>query len=66
MEMKDDPIYCECCGRKLKEDQAVWLELNWFTGEYTDPSKNPASEEHSQGCFSFGRSCAKKILKKEK
>lgn len=51
---------CVRCGRVLKD--RVMLELNWDTGEYSEPGTVPA--EVSQGCFEFGSDCAKALLKR--
>ena len=56
---ESDPYTCGCCGKKLNTAKAVWLELSTETSKYY--LKNVVPAEHSQGYFSFGRSCAKKI-----
>ena len=51
---------CERCGVQLDPETLVWLELNCHTGEWAEPGSQPWSDtEQSQGCFPFGRACAK-------
>jgi len=58
--------YCECCGKLLKPDSTVWLELNQCTGEWAVPGESLWSgTNESQGVFSMGKTCAKKILLQE-
>ena len=47
---------CTRCDRKLKEKDTVWLELDTRTNTYTSDF---VPEKHSQGGFSFGKTCAK-------
>lgn len=54
-------IFCERCGDELDDKTAVWLELNNHTGTYHKDGEVP--EEKSQGFFSFGAACSKKVLK---
>ena len=49
---------CECCGKVLK-GRIVWLELSNTDFEYY---KTIPNGHQSMGFFSFGGSCAKKIL----
>lgn len=53
--------YCERCGDKLDSAKAVWLELNFNTGRYSEAGTVPEAE--SQGCFAFGSACARAVLK---
>jgi hypothetical protein len=55
-------VRCECCGRELNPARIKWLELNFSTGEWTDPAIAPWPDEVSQGCFPFGIACAKRWL----
>ena len=55
-----DPIYCEHCERKLNPTKIVWLELNNVTNTYHVEGEVP--EEQSQGLFTFGSACARKIV----
>jgi hypothetical protein len=58
---------CHRCGKTHLTDRRV-LELNSWTGEWTDPLVSGAIVETSetsgvsQGIFSFGPTCAKKML----
>lgn len=55
---------CENCGKKLNPKRTVRLEHCNLDAEYyfIDPN-NPMPEEFSQGAFSFGTDCAKKVGK---
>lgn len=53
---------CTCCGKRLKESNKVWLEMDRTTGTYHKPGTVPA--EKSQGEFPFGKTCAKKAVSK--
>jgi hypothetical protein len=55
-----DYLHCERCGELLKEDNRVWLELNFTNNLYYLPGVVPAKE--SQGSFPFGKTCAKRQL----
>jgi len=55
-------VYCERCGAALDGHKAVWLELNMYTGLYSDPDSSKIPAEESQGVFSFGTDCAKVVL----
>lgn len=55
--MKD---FCERCGKELDPVKIVWLELDQRTNTFTDQE---VPEDFSQGGFSFGPDCAKKVLK---
>lgn len=58
--MKSETIYCEHCNKKLNPSRVVWLELSNTDGNYY----NEIPKDHiSQGAFSFGPDCAKKLLK---
>lgn len=55
---------CSHCGKPLTRDW-VDLELNCETGEWAEPGTAPWSDtESSQGCFSVGTTCAKKLLRR--
>lgn len=55
-----DVSHCTCCEKKLGKT-ADWLELDQRTDTYTDSGDVP--EEHSQGWFPFGPTCARKLRK---
>lgn len=57
----DNNEVCERCGEVLKPSNIVWLELNCHTGLYHKVGEIE-NEEHSQGCFAFGKTCVKKVL----
>ena len=57
---------CSKCGRELKDDQIVWLEVNDRTGTYHDPDKQEVPEADSLGLYAFGKTCAKQELKQAK
>lgn len=57
MEMME--IECEMCKRVLNPETAVWYELSFETGRWYLPEECPPEE--SQGLFSFGPDCAKKV-----
>ncbi len=58
--MTDGETYCERCGKILKPGEAVWLELNMLHGTWHKLGSVPVDE--SQGCFPFGKDCARKTL----
>lgn len=58
--MEEEDIYCERCGEKLNRKKIVTLELA-TDGKYYKPEEFPEGKE-SQGGFSFGTACAKKVL----
>ena len=53
--------HCERCGRFLDPTNRVCLELKLGTDEYYEPGI--LDPEDSQGCFVFGRDCARKVKK---
>lgn len=54
-------IRCEKCNEILNPGTAVWLELSNTDGKYYPEGQLP--EGHiSQGGFSFGKACAKRVL----
>jgi hypothetical protein len=53
--------YCEHCDRKLNPNKITWLELNNHTNTY-HAEGDEVPEEESQGMFTFGATCAKKII----
>ena len=61
-----DDIYCERCGEQLVPDRIVWLELNGKTHRFERATKSTISEEDSQGCFPYGSTCARKVLKEQR
>jgi hypothetical protein len=61
-EFPNDTFRCACCEQELNPKTLVWLELSFKTGEYAKPGEVP--EDESQGCFTFGRACARRALKK--
>lgn len=59
-----DEHFCECCERRLNPKTLVLLELNCETGELVKPGTAPWSDgPQSQGCFTYGRTCARRLLK---
>lgn len=56
-----DELLCERCTQPIDPDDAVWLDLNNRTQQYSREDVVPASD--SQGAFAFGSACAKKALK---
>lgn len=52
---------CLRCGKKLKPDDTVSLELDQRNNEYHDFGVPP---EWSQGWFDFGKSCANQLRKR--
>lgn len=60
--MSDAARACERCGDLLDPKTKVYLELNCYTGIYTDPDKVTVPGNESQGLFWFGRACAKRVL----
>lgn len=59
---KIERFYCERCDQMLDPKTLVWLELSNTTTLYHKPGELPEGEV-SQGCFTFGRDCARKLLK---
>lgn len=57
--VKNDRLFCKHCYKELNPKTCVWLELSWRTGKYYNEGIVP--EEFSQGFFSFGKACAKKV-----
>lgn len=53
--------FCTRCGEPLDPTKLVWLELNTNTGHYATAGEVP--EDKSQGLFTFGAACAKRVLK---
>ena len=53
--------YCNECERKLNPSKIVWLELDQRSNTYTSQG---VPLEYSQGCFAFGKDCAKKMERK--
>lgn len=51
-----DEISCHRCGRVLREDKAVWLEMD--TRDGTCHERGHVPREFSQGWFPFGEECA--------
>ena len=54
-------FYCERCGERLNPTRMVWLELNMHTDTY-HAHEGEVPEHQSQGQFSFGAACARRIL----
>lgn len=48
---------CIRCGKRLTDDERVWLELDQRIDEYHDFGGVPDNE--TQGWFEFGADCAK-------
>ena len=63
--LKDMPQYCEKCGRRLKPKDIVYLELDMRDNSFHLPENKEVPETVSQGCFAFGKDCAKTMLKLE-
>lgn len=59
---KEQTIWCERCGEKLNPNRAVWLELSITDGRYYEENEFPKGHE-SQGFFSFGKACSRKVVK---
>ena len=59
--MDNEAKYCNCCGRKLNDAKTDWLELSFRTNVWYLPGECPQDE--SQGCFPFGKACARKTLR---
>ena len=55
-------IRCERCNEILIPKNVRWLELSIMDGNYYNSETFPI-EHKSQGCFSFGTTCAKIELK---
>ena len=58
MEIANDDV-CTCCGKKLNQTSAVWLECSFVTNKYYLDNVVPSQD--SQGYFPFGLTCAQKI-----
>lgn len=58
MDISNDDV-CTCCGKKLKQATAVWLEKSFITNKYY--LDNVVPNQESQGYFPFGITCAQKI-----
>lgn len=58
MVISEDDI-CTCCGKKLKQQSATWLECSFVTNKYY--IDNVVPQQESQGYFPFGITCAKKV-----
>jgi len=52
---------CSNCGKKLKSNQTIWLELSTTDGLVYDPSEFP-KDHQSQGMFEFGSDCATQVV----
>ena len=62
-DMTDAPdilVHCERCGKFLVPTNRIVLELRLGTDSYYQPGI--LDPEDSQGCFVFGKDCAKRIL----
>ena len=55
--------FCRCCEKALR-GKTRWLELDQRTNTYHDLGNVPS--EQSQGWFSFGLTCAKKLVAEHK
>ena len=53
---------CDCCGRDIKPGKIVWLELDQRINCYHDFCGG-VPEEHSQGLFPFGPTCAARLCR---
>ena len=51
-------LTCVRCEQSLDPQTAVWLEWDTRLG---GPSKAPIPSEFSQGCFPYGRDCARVV-----
>lgn len=54
---------CTKCGKIIKSDKTLYLELDQRDGKYYACGTVPP--EHSQGAFPFGPDCIIKQYKKE-
>ena len=52
---------CSNCGKKLKSNQTIWLELSTTDGLVYDPEQFP-QDHQSQGLFEFGSDCATQVV----
>jgi hypothetical protein len=52
--------HCERCGTYLHKGRMTWLELSFKTGRWYQLGECP--EDESQGCFPFGKACAKTVM----
>jgi hypothetical protein len=57
----DGSTQCDCCGKPLAWGRAVWLEFDQRIGAFHDYELG-VPQEHSQGWFPFGPSCATRLL----
>jgi hypothetical protein len=57
-------IRCTHCERILNEAKMTYLELSFETGRWYPPGECPEAE--SQGCFPFGKTCARTVLARQK
>lgn len=55
---------CMRCDRPLEEGNEVWLELSMTDGKYY--RRYIPLGHDSQGCFAFGKDCAKKQIEEQK
>jgi len=55
-------FFCERCNKGLHADEIVWLELNCDTGVFH--KSGTVSADQSQGCFPFGKACARRSINK--
>lgn len=52
--------YCTECGKELKPEKIVLLDMNMSSCEFRE---EPWPDNISQGSFPFGKACAKTVLK---
>lgn len=57
MAQGETEFLCTCCEKELNPKTLVWLEKNSSTATYHKVGTVP--EADSQGCFTFGRACAR-------
>ena len=57
-----ETVLCERCGKKIDEDNLIWLELSFKTGRYSPEGATGLPATESQGYFPFGADCAAAVI----
>ena len=60
---RTDGTFCWRCGERLNDEAAVWLALSCSTTEFYATEKEAEATGCNQGCFPFGKACAKAQLR---